>query len=332
MRYDKPALSVADQVARLQQRGLQCADEARVQHYLTHIGYYRLSAYWLPFEQPATDGQPRDHQFQPGTNFEQVLSLYIFDRQLRLLVMEAIERIETAIRTHWAHALAMRHGPHAHLDASLFKSPWQHASDIARMAGDLQDSSETFIAHYRRQYSEPYLPPIWAVVETLTLGALSRWFKATKSTEAKREVAKSLGMPTIEVLEQVLHALTPVRNVCAHHGRLWNRRFTLQLPHIKRLKDQMVTERIATTKKQTASCGQCGRSVEQEQASVQDQPARQLYNYLLVMAHLMHRINPGSSWQMRLRQHIQSTHPDQQKAMGFPPGWEQVAIWQERMA
>ena len=127
MRYDKPALSVADQVARLQQRGLQCADEARVQHYLTHIGYYRLSAYWLPFEQPATDGQPRDHQFQPGTNFEQVLSLYIFDRQLRLLVMEAIERIETAIRTHWAHALAMRHGPHAHLDASLFKSPWQHA-------------------------------------------------------------------------------------------------------------------------------------------------------------------------------------------------------------
>lgn len=170
MRYDKPALSIADQVARLQQRGLQCADEARVQHYLTHIGYYRLSAYWLPFEQPATDGQPRDHQFQPGTNFEQVLSLYIFDRQLRLLVMEAIERIETAIRTHWAHALAMRHGPHAHLDASLFKSPWQHASDIARMAGDLQDSSETFIAHYRRQYSEPYLPPIWAVVETLTLG------------------------------------------------------------------------------------------------------------------------------------------------------------------
>ncbi|MDP1696953.1 MAG: Abi family protein [Xanthomonadaceae bacterium] len=332
MRYDKPALSITDQAGRLKQRGLQFTDDARVQHYLTHIGYYRLSAYWLPFEQLAADGQPRNHQFRPGTTFEQVLSLYIFDRQLRLLVMEAIERIETAIRTHWAHAMAMRHGPHAHLDANLFKSPWQHASDIARMAGELQDSSETFIAHYRRQYSEPYLPPIWAVVETLTLGALSRWFKATKSTDAKREVAKSLAMPTIEVLEQVLHALTPVRNVCAHHGRLWNRRFTLQLPLIKRLKDQMVIERITATKKQSALCDQCGVPVEQQQASVQEQPARQIYNYLLVMAHLMQRINPGSSWRMRLKQYIQSASAAQQQAMGFPSDWEQMAIWQEKTA
>lgn len=307
MRYDKPALSIADQAERLKQRGLQFTDDARIQHYLTYIGYYRLSAYWLPFEQHLANGQARNHQFQPGTCFEQVLSLYIFDRKLRLLVMEAIERIETAIRTHWAHALAMRHGPHAHMDASLFKSPWQHASDIARMAGDLQDSSEIFITHYRRQYSEPYLPPIWAVVETLTLGALSRWFKATKSTDAKREVAQSLGMPTIEVLEQVLHALTPVRNVCAHHGRLWNRRFTLQLPHIKRLKGQMVIEQI----------------------DGQAQPSRQIYNYLMVMAHLMRRINPGSSWQQRLRQHVQSARADQQQAMGFPVGWEQLAVWKE---
>lgn len=332
MRYDKPALSIADQTARLKQRGLQFTDETRVQHYLTYIGYYRLSAYWLPFEQPATDGQARNHQFQPNTTFEQVLTLYIFDRKLRLLVMEAIERIETAIRTHWAYALATRHGPHAHMNASLFKSPWQHASDIARMSSELKDSRETFIAHYCRQYSEPYLPPIWAVVETLTLGALSRWIQATKSTDVKREVAKSLGMPTIEVLEQVLHALTPVRNVCAHHGRLWNRRFTLQLPHIKRLKDQMVIERITATKKQTESCGQCGGPLEQEQAVVQEQPSRQLYNYLLVMAHLMQRINPGSAWRQRLKQHIQSASTDQHNAMGFPAGWEQMTIWQEKTA
>lgn len=330
--FDKPALSIADQAARLRQRGLQFSDDARVQHYLTHIGYYRLSAYWLPFEQPAVDGQTRNHQFRSGTAFEQVLSLYIFDRKLRLLVMEAIERIETAIRTHWAHALAMRHGPHAHLDASLFKSPWQHASDIARMAGDLQESSETFIAHYRGQYSEPYLPPIWAVVETLSLGALSRWFKATKDTDAKRDVAQSLGMPTIEVLEQVLHALTPVRNVCAHHGRLWNRRFTLQLPRIKRLKDQMAIEEITGTRMQASPCAQCGIEVVRDQPNVQEQPARQIYNYLLVMAHLMQRINPGSTWRARLQQHIRSANAAQQQAMGFPANWQHMAIWQEMTA
>ncbi len=305
MQYDKPALSIAEQVARLRQRGLQFADEARVAHYLTHIGYYRLSAYWLPFEVPTPDGAAREHLFQPGTTFEQVLCLYIFDRKLRLLVMEAMERIETAIRTNWAHALATRHGPHAHMEAGLFKSPWQHANDIARMAGDLQDSSETFIAHYRRQYSQPYLPPIWAVVETLSLGALSRWFKATKSTEAKLEVAKSLGMPTIEVLEQVLHALTPVRNVCAHHGRLWNRRFTLQLPYIKRLQGQMALQSGVQTQ----------------------QPSRQLYNYVLVMAQMMLRINPRSTWRERLMAHIQSVGAEKQHAMGFPQGWERLDVW-----
>lgn len=310
MRYDKQSLSIPEQAARLRERGLQFDDPARVQRYLTHIGYYRLSAYWLPFEQPNTDDGSRNHQFQPGTTFEQVLSLYVFDRKLRLLVMEAIERIETAVRSHWANALALRHGAHAHMQTSLFKCPWQHASDLARMASELQDSNEIFIAHYRKHYDEPFLPPIWAVVETLSLGALSRWFKATRDTDAKREVVKSLDMPTIEILEQVLHALTPVRNVCAHHGRLWNRRFTLQLPHIKRLKDQMVIETIAV-----------------KDGRIQRQPDRRIFNYLLVMAHLMRRINPGSSWQTRLSGHVQTATLEQQRAMGFPAGWEQLAIW-----
>ncbi len=332
MRYEKKALSIADQVSQLKQRGLVFSDEKRGHHYLTHIGYYRLSAYWLPFEQVVTNGQPRHHQFQVGTTFEQVLLLYIFDRQLRLLVMEAIERIETAVRTNWAHELAIQYGPHAYLDVSLFKNPWQHASDIARIAKALEESSEAFVVHYIKKYDEPYLPPIWSMVETLSLGALSRWFKATKSTQAKLKVTKNLGMPTIEVLEQVLHALTPVRNISAHHGRLWNRRLTLQLPNIKRLKDQMIIERN-TPRKQSLRCKQCTQLVE-EQGSPreQQQPARQIYNYLLVMAYLMRRISPSSTWPIRLKRHIQTTTPLHQETMGFPEDWAHREIWQEKIA
>jgi len=304
-RYDKPALTVAAQAERLAQRGLQFDDDARVRHYLTHIGYYRLSAYWLPFELPSTDGQSRNHRFRPGTTFDQVLSLYTFDRQLRLLVMEAMERIETAVRSHWSNALATRYGPHAHMNANLFKSPWQHAVDIARISSELQSSNETFVAHYRRQYNEPFLPPIWAVAETLSFGALSRWFAATKDTSAKREVARGLGMPTIEVLEGVLQALTIVRNVCAHHGRLWNRSFVKQLPLMKRLREQM---------KITRTSGQL-------------QPARHVYNYLLVMAYLMSRINPGSSWKTRLMRLLAGTDKARLAAMGFPSDWEQKPVW-----
>ncbi|MDO4904112.1 MAG: Abi family protein [Lautropia sp.] len=344
VRYDKPALSIAKQVERLKERGLLFpdADEKKVRHYLTHIGYYRLSAYWLPFEEPLppqTDqqtGKRRAHRFRPGTTFDQVLSLYIFDRQLRLLVMEAFERIEIAVRTAWAHTLATKHkNPHAHLDATLFKCPWKHASDIASMAKQLQGSKETFVVHYRERYKNPFLPPIWAVVETMSLGSLSSWVAATKDNSVKREIAQKLELPTVEVLESVLHALTPVRNICAHHGRLWNRRLTLQLPRIKRLRKQMVFDQIAAPKpgNTTDPHSQSDQSVPASGTKTQQQPAREIYNYLFVIAHLIRSISPGSSWPRRLSEHIQDhiqQHPDHQKAMGFPDDWEHRPIWQDQ--
>lgn len=311
MQYSKPPLSISDQASLLLSRGLVCDNQPRLEHYLSHVGYYRLSAYWLPFEQPPlASAQSRNHQFKPNTTFEQVLGLYIFDRKLRLLVMEAIERIEVSVRTRWASAMALRHGSHAHMDPKLFKNPWDHVKDLARVASELGDSSETFIAHYRKNYHEPYLPPIWAMVETLSLGSLSRWFKSTNVNDVKREVAKGLGMPTIEILEQVLHALTPMRNICAHHGRLWNRRFTLLLPNIRRFHGQIVTETI------TAMDG-----------TTQHQPTREIYNFLVVMEHLMLSINPGASWGIRLIDHVLTLPAQHRKAMGIPEDWLEREPW-----
>lgn len=310
MEYNKPALSISDQAQLLLNRGLVCDDRQRLEHYLSNIGYYRLSAYLLPFEQPSTNSNSRNHKLQTNTTFEQVLNLYVFDRKLRLLVMEAIERIEVAARTRWASAMALRYGSHAHMKADLFKDPWQHASDVARVSKELKDSNETFVVHYRNKYKTPYLPPIWAVVETMTLGGLSRWIASTNDNQIKREIAKMLGMPTIEILEQVLHALTPIRNICAHHGRLWNRRFILLLPNIKRLRGQLITELIAS---------KSGES--------QKQLTRESYNFLVVIQNLMLTMTPTSSWGERLAAHIQTLTPEQQGAMGFPVDWKTRQPW-----
>jgi abortive infection bacteriophage resistance protein len=309
MRYEKPALSLIQQVEQWQQRGLVISDTARAQRYLSSIGYYRLSAYCQPFEQPSTEGLPRQHQFLQGTDFEQVLRLYIFDRKLRLLVMEAIERIEVAVRTGWAHAMALRHGPHAYMSASLFKNHWDHTRDLARIAGEMERSGETFVEHYLRTYEDPFLPPIWAVVETMSLGTLSRWVKNTRDNPAKQEVATSLGLPTVEVLEQVLHALTPVRNTCAHHGRLWNRRLAMTLPKIKRYRTSLVAP---------------------ESPHYQ---AHHLYNYLTVLALMMNRLNPGSSWHARVAMLISAElEPHLLSAMGFPADWAQRPAWAKEPA
>jgi abortive infection bacteriophage resistance protein len=306
MQYQKPALSLKDQALQLQQRGLVITDLQRVEHYLNHIGYYRLSAYCLTYAVPAIAGQPRSHQFQTGTTFEQILGLYIFDRKLRLLVMEAIERCEVAVRTGWAHAMSMRYGAHAHTDSTLFKKPWQHIQDLAKVAKDIDQSHETFVEHYRKNYTQPLLPPIWAIVETMSLGSLSRWFANTHGTDAKKEVSQSLGMPNIEVLEQVLHALTPVRNACAHHSRLWNRRFPIQLPAIKKYQTSLVAPNSP------------------------HHQAHYLYNYLTILALVMQKINPTGSWASRVSALITTELPLAQHAsMGFPTDWAARPAWKD---
>ena len=305
MRYAKVPLSVPEQAQRLLDRGLICDRPERLRHYLSHIGYYRLSAYWLPFEHPPTENQRRNHLFLPGTTFDDVLNLYIFDRKLRLLVMDAIERIEVAVRTRWAGAMSLRHGSHAHMLPDLFKNPWQHAGDIAKVAADLEDSREAFVVHYRKHYDEPYLPPIWVIVETMILGTLSRWFKNTKDTTAKKEVMQGLGMPTIEVLEDVLHTLTPVRNICAHHGRLWNRRFVMKMPIIKRMDDRMVPQNTPHFQ------------------------AHHIFNYLVVIEALMHAINPRGTWKSRLLELLEMVGDQELRAMGFPGDWQTRSPWKD---
>lgn len=96
MGFDKPFQTIQQQVEILSNRGLITDDGA--EHYLKHLNYYRLSGYWLPFQIDT-----KEHLFKPNTNFSDVLNLYIFDREFRLLLLDAIERIEVSVRTHWAY-------------------------------------------------------------------------------------------------------------------------------------------------------------------------------------------------------------------------------------
>ena len=108
MRYAKRPLSIDDQIALLKSRGMLVDDEAQARDALAHINYYRLRAYWLPFEGPP--GADGEHAFVPGTRFATVMTYYAFDQRLKLLLLDAIERFEISLRTRWAHELSMRHG------------------------------------------------------------------------------------------------------------------------------------------------------------------------------------------------------------------------------
>lgn len=311
MLYSKPPLSVSEQADRVIQRGMEVRDRARAERYIRHIGYYRLSAYWLPFEIPPPNGGPRTHQFLPGTDFDHIVDLYIFDRKLRLLIMEAIERVEVSVRTQWAGELAVgakdegRASPaHAHLDHGLFKDYRNHIKDLERLVREIEYSGEMFVQHYKDTYSEPGLPPIWACVETMSLGALSRWVQNTKQTACKKAIMGSLKLPTIEILEAVLHTLTPVRNVCAHHARLWNRRFPMTYPVIKRLRGRL----------------------QEPSLTLED---HHLFNHLVILDHLMTAIQPGTAWTRRLKDLLERRSDQELAWMGFPSNWRDRDPWRK---
>jgi abortive infection bacteriophage resistance protein len=268
------------------------------------IGYYRLSAYWLPFEDPPPVGQTRSKTFSNGTTWDDVIELYSFDRKLRLLVMDGIDRVEVAVRASWTNRFTLAHGSHPHLDPALFVNGYDYARMIAQVAANVEKSKEVFVEHYRSKYSSPYLPALWSVCEILTLGQLSMWFSNTRDASVKALVARDVGLPTKETVQGVLHALSLVRNICAHHGRLWNRRFVKRIPMIRRLQSEIVTE------------------------APQNQPQNLIYNVLVVLLHIMQAQGGGTDFRTGLISLLATASLPRQAAMGFPADWQTRPIWQ----
>ena len=148
--FDKPALSTAEQVDLLLSRGMQVVQPQRAAKVLQHINYYRLRAYWLAFE--VHSQTERNHHFVNGTDFDLVVAIYNFDRELRLLVLDAVERFEISLRTRLSNELTLRYGPFAHEDGSCFtrQAVWQTGLDELRR--EYKRSRETFAEHYRTEY------------------------------------------------------------------------------------------------------------------------------------------------------------------------------------
>lgn len=156
MQFSKPPLSIPDQIALLKKRGLQIKDEQRAEKYLSNISYYRLSAYTLPFQMQGD----QNHNFIAGTSFEQVLNLYLFDRTLRLLIFDAIERTEIAIRTQLINQYCGAHGTHWFEDPAHFHSNYKYSKSLQKLDDETDRSNEVFISHHKSKYTAPTPPPV----------------------------------------------------------------------------------------------------------------------------------------------------------------------------
>lgn len=297
MPFNKLPKTYAEQVAILIGRGLLVPDGDFAEHCLRHHNYYRLSAYRFAF----TDlGNP--DQFIAGTTFDDLWGLYCFDRRLRLLVMEGVKRLEISVRTNVAYTLAHSYGVFAYEDPAYFHNRFRHTKGLATLDDELGRSKEIFVKHYQKEYNLQR-PPIWAACEVMSFGLLSRFYENIKADRVRKTIAAEYEL-TPPTMKSLLRHAVYVRNLCAHHSRLWNRRFTITLA--------LPQHRPAT--------------LLSSLHAVED---RRIYNTLTMLAHVVNIVEPENHWSHQLRALLHAqTYPVTQH-MGFPADWESRAIWKK---
>lgn len=296
MQFTKPPLTLQQQVQQLISRGLIVDDEELAASYLSHINYYRLGTYWWSFID-----DHKTHKFRAETTFQQVLDLYVFDRELRLLVLDAIERIEIAVRTQWAYHVAHDSGAFAHLDPRLFNSKdFDHDGFMVAIRQELARTTEPNIKRQMAKYEET-TPAIWICCELLSFGWLSKCVDGLARRSLKMNIADHFQLNET-VLCSVLHHLTMVRNICAHHARLWNRDFTITMKVPRKGPAPLLL-------------------------SLNLERPKELYNTLAMLCHFMNVIAPEHRFIQRLT-YLTKIHPSANPlAMGFPEQWELLPLW-----
>jgi len=197
MKYNKLPISITEQVEKLKERGLKFHNETKAQNYLCNISYYRLRAYTYPFQDHSQNEQP----FNVEVSFEQIIELYVFDRKLRLLIFDAIEKIEIALRTQIIYHFALKHGSHWQLMPELYRDPMRFANHLDSLQKEIDRSNETFIDHYKNKYTNPTEPPSWMSLEVSSIGLLSKIFQNLKKSPEKLAVTSHFGLKDVSVIE-----------------------------------------------------------------------------------------------------------------------------------
>ena len=230
--FTKTYTSPAQLVALLQYRGLLIEDATKTENYLRHIGYYRFSAYLHPLLSIPKE----DHIFKKGASFNQALTMYCFDRHLRLLMFNQIEKIEIAVRSAIVNITSRETGnPFWMTDPSCFYDAAQFTKTKQLIDAELAKSREDFIEHFRNTYVEPY-PPAWMLAEILPLGVMTKIYDNIKNNQIRKKIAQEFSL-NIPVFKSWMTIITVTRNNCCHHSRVWNRTFALRalsMRHISR--------------------------------------------------------------------------------------------------
>lgn len=221
----KPPTSLDDQIKHLLAKGLVINDQAAAKRTLATVGYYRLKGFMLGHRNLNVPGKP----FKTGVEFEDIAALANTDHSVRLTIFSGVQRLEPMMRAALTAELCADHGAAWYSDSTIFKSKTDHAETLSKLLRGFrnQGKRELYVKHFETHYGYGHYPPSWMMLETVTIGGLSRAFADLESIAAKRRIADHFGQVQTVCISW-FHSVSHLRNVVAHHGRVWGGRFSIQ--------------------------------------------------------------------------------------------------------
>lgn len=314
-RPPKPFTSVSQQIALLKARGLTVQDEAEAHNVLRRIGYFRFSGYAHSLKAIRRSVPSFDSGYRANASFKQIVHLGDFDRSLRALMLDGLETIEIAVRA----AVVRRLGPldvEAHRRPDLFdrrftnrlpgESCSLHDEWLRRFDDLVSKSKEEFVEHHRRRYAGRL--PIWAAMEVLEFGLLSKLIRGLQFRDAKA-LSEGFGLDHPVVLQSWMHMFNIARNRAAHHVRVWNRT-TTKIPLLP----------------PGSVCPDLAFLHRDEHAKTR------LFGTLSCMRWMIRTIAPDCHWHREIRR-LAATFPQASglslRAAGFPDDWSSLPLWRD---
>ena len=227
MRYTKQVMTLTQQIQTLQSRGLIIADTVKAEQALDAISYFRLADYWYHL-----GSNHQVHHFLPNSHFEEVLTCYYFDKDLKALLFKAMQTIEVAVRSKIIKHFAPTCGPFWFMDPTKAMNQKRFIANLDTIRKEVGRSKERYIREHFRKYTDPDLPPVWKTLEVISMGELSKLFNNFSKSQLKHLVAHDFGLNHHKFLSSWMESLTSLRNHCAHHARVWIVHILSSLPHL----------------------------------------------------------------------------------------------------
>lgn len=302
MNFSKEALTINEQLELLQKRGLTIDDEDLARHYLAHVSYYRLAGYWWSMQ-----ADKEKHIFKPNSRFSDVVNLYNFDRELRILLFDAIEKIEISLRTKLIYHLSHEFNPWWFQDTSLFINVGALVKTLSVIQGEVDRSKDAFIKEHKKKHKDDLrFPPAWKTLELTSFGNLSKLYGNLRHTVASKDViAEELGAVNHSYLPSWLQSIAQIRNYCAHHSRLWNK----NLPGNPKILPKPPFPWLRDVPKPHEN--------------------QKLYIHLCIMRYLLNIIAPQNSFKRKLL-HLLKKYPNvDPNALGIKEEWTTEPLWQD---